>query len=59
VYFELHHDVGAAILREKRIKRWYRKWKLELIEAQNPQWCDLWPELTGAADAALGPGSPR
>ena len=46
VYFELHHDINVAILREKRIKRWQRKWKLELIEAQNPQWRDLWLELT-------------
>jgi putative endonuclease len=46
VYFELHHDINTAILREKRIKRWHRKWKLELIEAANPQWRDLWFELT-------------
>ena len=46
VYFELHHDINVAILREKRIKRWQRKWKLELIEGQNPQWRDLWLELT-------------
>jgi putative endonuclease len=46
VYMELHHDINSAILREKRIKRWHRSWKLELIEAKNPQWRDLWPELT-------------
>jgi putative endonuclease len=46
VYFELHHDINTAILREKRITRWHRKWKLELIEAANPQWRDLWFELT-------------
>jgi putative endonuclease len=46
VYWELHHDINEAILREKRIKRWQRKWKLDLIEAANPQWRDLWPELT-------------
>jgi putative endonuclease len=46
VYFEEHSDINEAILREKRIKRWRRKWKLELIEAQNPQWRDLWLELT-------------
>lgn len=48
VYFEVHHDINSAILREKRIKRWHRKWKLELIEKMNPQWRDLWPDLTGA-----------
>ena len=31
----------AAILREKRIKKWTRAWKLELIEAANPEWRDL------------------
>jgi putative endonuclease len=48
VYMELHHDINSAILREKRIKRWQRKWKLELIEEHNPQWRDLWLELTAA-----------
>lgn len=46
VYFEAHRDINEAILREKRIKRWRRKWKLELIEVQNPQWHDLWIDLT-------------
>ena len=41
VYFEAHRDINEAILREKCIKRWRRKWKLDLIEAQNPQWRDL------------------
>ncbi len=46
VYFEEHGDIDEAIKREKRIKRWRRKWKLALIESQNPQWRDLWIELT-------------
>jgi putative endonuclease len=46
VYFEHHQDINVAIQREKRIKRWHRKWKLELIEASNPQWRDLWFDLT-------------
>jgi putative endonuclease len=46
VYFELHHDINEAIIREKRIKRWRRDWKLELIERQNPEWRDLWLDLT-------------
>ena len=46
VYFEYHTDITAAIEREKRLKRWHRKWKLDLIEADNPQWRDLWIELT-------------
>ena len=31
----------SAITREKRIKKWNRAWKLELIEAENPDWRDL------------------
>ncbi len=46
VYFEAHRDINEAILREKRIKRWRRKWKLDLIEGPNPQWRDLWIDLT-------------
>jgi putative endonuclease len=48
VYFEVHNDINVAIAREKRVKRWLRSWKINLIEQKNPQWCDLWPEL--AAD---------
>jgi len=41
VWFEQHATMESAILREKRIKRWNRGWKLELIEASNPKWRDL------------------
>jgi len=41
VYFESTSDVNAAILREKRLKKWERKWKIELIEKLNPDWKDL------------------
>ncbi len=41
VWFEVHEDMSAAILREKRIKKWNRDWKLALIERSNPQWVDL------------------
>jgi len=34
-----------AIVREKRIKKWERNWKLELLEANNPQWRDLAEDL--------------
>jgi putative endonuclease len=47
VYFEQHLDIYEAILREKRIKEWQRKWKLNLIEKGNPEWKDLYPEITG------------
>jgi putative endonuclease len=45
VYFEMHIDIREAILREKRIKRWQRKWKIDLIERTNPEWRDLYPGL--------------
>ena len=41
VYYELCDDIVSAITREKQIKKWNRAWKLELIEAQNPDWKDL------------------
>ena len=46
VWFEHHTDVNEAITREKRIKRWQRKWKLDLIEEDNPNWRDLHESLT-------------
>ena len=41
VWFEQHGTMDAAIQREKRIKKWNRAWKLELIESANPDWRDL------------------
>jgi putative endonuclease len=41
VYYEGHGEIGAAIAREKAMKQWLRKWKLELIERENPTWRDL------------------
>ena len=41
VFFEETHDVNAAIKREKQIKGWLRKKKIELIESHNPVWKDL------------------
>jgi putative endonuclease len=45
VWYELHDSMESAIAREKAIKEWKRQWKLELIERQNPEWKDLYPEL--------------
>jgi putative endonuclease len=47
VYYEVHGDVHEAILREKQIKKWYRDWKVNLIERDNPDWLDLYNELNG------------
>lgn len=45
VWYEFHQMMDTAITREKRIKEWRRAWKLELIEASNPEWRDLYLEL--------------
>ncbi len=45
VYFEEFNDPRDAIAREKQLKWWKRKWKLELIESTNPEWKDLTTEL--------------
>ena len=44
VWFEEHGDINQAILREKRIKRWKRAWKLTMIEKENPDWTELYDE---------------
>ena len=42
VYYETHGDITRAIQREKTVKKWPRKWKLDMIESINPQWLDLY-----------------
>jgi putative endonuclease len=46
VHFEVHETVPLAIQREKTSKRWYRQWKEALIEEHNPDWQDLWDEIS-------------
>ena len=46
VWYQPQSDMVAAIGHEKRLKRWHRAWKIELIEAGNPEWRDLYPALT-------------
>ena len=41
VYYETFNDINDAIRREKQIKGWLRKKKLNLIESVNPEWEDL------------------
>ena len=41
VWYEVHQTMESAIEREKQLKEWKRKWKLELIESNNPNWKDL------------------
>ncbi|HMQ70663.1 MAG TPA: GIY-YIG nuclease family protein [Ignavibacteria bacterium] len=55
VWYEQTNDVRTAIEKEKQIKKWYRKWKLELIEESNPEWKDLFYEIGGTKEM-LEPG---
>lgn len=41
VYFEEHETLATAVQRERRLKRWNRAWKNQLIETHNPNWADL------------------
>ena len=45
VYFEATPSISEAILREKKLKKWHRHWKIELIEKDNPEWMDLYETL--------------
>jgi putative endonuclease len=51
VWFDNSDDVISVIRREKQLKAWKRLWKIELIEAANPEWRDLYYEIIpGASD---------
>ena len=61
VYYEHFEDIYVAINREKRVKRWRREWKLELIEKTNPTWKNLYDDATGNVAELPGgafPGTP-
>ena len=45
VYFEQYDDPENAIRREKRLKKWTRAWKIQLVEKDNPDWDDLYPKI--------------
>ncbi len=45
VWYEVHEGMKSAIEREKQLKEWKRKWKLELIESINPSWEDLYQTI--------------
>ncbi len=45
VHFEMFEDYPNAAQREKRLKKWKRIWKIELINKNNPDWADLWPTI--------------
>jgi len=41
VWYEVHEMRESTLVRERRMKKWNRAWKLELIERMNPGWRDL------------------
>lgn len=45
VYYEHNEKAESAIKREKRLKKWERQWKIELIEKGNPNWYDLYENI--------------
>ena len=45
VYYEVHDTAEGAIVREKRLKKWNRAWKLRVIEEMNPSWRDLYEDI--------------
>jgi putative endonuclease len=49
VWYEPFEMMVSAVHRERQLKRWNRPWKMELVERRNPEWCDLYPFLCGAA----------
>ena len=54
VYAERHEEIEPAIAREKLVKKWRREWKFALIEADNPDWLDLWDQWYPAGKAPHG-----
>ena len=57
VWYEAHTDINEAIKREKRLKKWPRRWKIALIEENNPDWLDLFPSTMGT-EVTGSPGQP-
>ena len=53
VYFETFGDIDNAIKREKQLKRWKRLWKLKLIDQFNPEWQDLYNDLTSSGSLRM------
>jgi putative endonuclease len=47
VWYEQHDTRESVLTRQRRLKKWNRGWKLQLIEQMNPTWRDLWDEISG------------
>jgi len=46
VWYEQHETRESVLIRERQIKKWNRTWKLQLIEQMNPEWRDLWDNIS-------------
>lgn len=46
VHYEIYNDHEEAAKRELNMKAWQRQWKIELIEKENPDWNDLYHQIT-------------
>jgi putative endonuclease len=46
VLAERYNDIRTARQRERNMKHWPRAWKVRLIHAQNPDWDDLYDQLS-------------
>ena len=58
VWYEQHETMESVIAREKAMKKWLRKWKLDAIEKANPDWNDLWSQIIGGAPDPAAPSQP-
>lgn len=45
LHYEFFHSIIDAIKREKKLKKWNRSWKIDLIKKNNPEMKDLFPSL--------------
>jgi len=45
VHYETYTNIHDALTREKRLKKWKRQWKINLIEKENPEWADLYSKI--------------
>jgi putative endonuclease len=54
VYYERFEDIEYAIKKEKRLKKYNRKWKLDLIEKLNPECKDLYEDLISGFPGQAG-----
>lgn len=46
VYFETTENAYSGATRERQLKKWKREWKIQLIEENNPEWKDLYQEIS-------------